>query len=111
MYEIILSLIHFSAYKYLKDIDFDTENHIGMLLTQTSTVVAGWKQIASKYGMDKLKIKSLGNDPEPGKRTLEYLVSRNPNLTVYDFCKTLKEHDIGRLDIVDALRGHLSVSS
>lgn len=111
LYEVILSLIHFSAYKCLSDIDLDTQDRIEMLLTQTSSVRAGWRHIAFRYGMDQVKIKSLENDSEAGKRTLEYLRSCNPNLTVYDFCKTLKEHSIRRLEIVNELRGHLSVPS
>ena len=111
MREVILSLIHFSVYKCLRDIDLDTQDQIELLLTQTSSIVAGWRQIAFKYGMGQLKITSLENDPEAGKRTLEYLRSSKPDLFVYDFCKTLKEHNIRRLDIVNALRGHLSVPS
>ena len=65
--------------------------------------------MAFKYGMGHVKIKSLENDPEAGKKTLEYLGASNPDLTVYDFCKTLKEHNIRRLDIVKELLGHLSV--
>ena len=67
--------------------------------------------MAFKYGMDQLKIKYLENDPEAGKKTLEYLGASNPDLIVYDFCKTLKKHNIRRLDIVKELLGHLSVPS
>ena len=67
--------------------------------------------MAFKYGMDQLKIKSVENDQEAGQKTLEYLEASNPNLHVYDFCKTLKEHNIRRLDIVNELLGHLSVPS
>ena len=67
--------------------------------------------MAFKYGMDHLKIKSLENDREAGKKTLDYLQSSNPDLTVYDFCKTLKEYEIRRLDIVKELLNHLSVPS
>ena len=97
-------------YRNLRDIDLDTRDRIELLLTQPSH--AGWRQIAFKYGMDQLRIKSLENDPEAaGKRTLEYILSTNPDLTVYNFCKTLKEHKIRRLEIVNELRGHLSVPS
>ena len=106
-----MSFLHFSVYKCLSDVDLDTRDRIEILLTQTRGILAGWRQIAFKYGMEQLKIKSLENDPEAGKTTLEFLLSINPVLTVYDFCKTLKEHNIRRLDIVNALQGHLSVSS
>ena len=105
---VILSLIHFIVYKCLRDIDLDTRDRIELLLIQPSSVLAGWRQIAFKYGMDQLRIKSLENDPEAaGKSTLEYILSTNPDLTVYNFCKTLKERNIRRLDIVNELRGHL----
>jgi len=100
-----------SAYKCLKDVDLNTQDRIEDLLTQKSFGSGGWRQIAFKYEMDQLKIKSLENDPEPGKKTLEYLRTSNPDLKVYDFCKTLKEHNIRRLDIVKELLGHLSVPS
>lgn len=61
--------------------------------------------------MDRLNINSLENDSEAGKKTLDYLGSSKPDLTVYEFCKTLKEHSIRRLDIVKELLGHLSVPS
>jgi len=74
-----LSLIH-----------LDTQDRIADLLTQKSYGSGGWRQIASKYKMDQLKIKSLENDPEAGKKTLEYLRTSNPDLKVYGFCKALK---------------------
>lgn len=67
--------------------------------------------IASWYRMDQHKIKNLENDPEAGKKVLEYLGSSNPDLTVYEFCKTLKTREIKRLDIVKELLEHLSVPS
>ena len=104
-----MSLIRFSGYKCLKDIDFDTQDRIGDLLTAESFASGGWRQIASKYKMDKVKIKLLENDPEVGRKILEYLRSSNPDLTVYEFCKVLKEDRVRRLDIVKELEGHLSV--
>ena len=106
---VILFLIDLIVYKCLKDIDISTRDQIEDLLTQKSYGSGGWRQVAFKYGMDQLKIKSLEKDPEAGKKTLEYLGATNPDLTVYDLCKTLKEYK--RLDIVKELRGHLSVPS
>ena len=67
--------------------------------------------MAAKYGMDELDIKLLEKDREAGEKTLDYLRSSHPDLTVYDFCKALKDHSIKRLDIVKELLGHLSVPS
>ena len=108
---VILSLIHFPEYKCLKDIDISTRDRIEDLLTQKRYGLGRWREVAFTYGMDQLKIKSLENDQEAGQKTLEYLEASNPNLHVYDFCKTLKEHNIRRLDIVNELLGHLSVPS
>ena len=111
MHEVILSLIHFSELKCLRDIDLDTREQIGDLLTLESYGSGGWRQIASKYKLGWLKIKMLEKDSEPGKKTLEFLRSTQPDLTVYDFCKALKEESVKRLDIVKELQGHLSVSN
>ena len=64
--------------------------------------------MAHKYKMDQVHIDALRNDPEAGSKTLGYLESAVPELTVYDFCETLKEHHIRRLDIVKALENHFS---
>jgi len=111
LHEVISSLIHFSAYKYLKDIHLETRDRIANYLNQERSDFAGWRQVVTKYGMDQVKIKFLENDPEAGEKTLDYLHAINPDLTVYDFCKTLKEHSIRRHDIVNELQGHLSVPS
>ena len=65
--------------------------------------------MAYKYEMDQLDIKSLEDDPKAGSKTVEYLNASQPYLTVYDFCKALKEYNIRRLDIVKELLDHLSV--
>ncbi len=109
--KVILSLIRFPGYKYLNEIDPNTQDRIETLLTQKRHSLGGWRQIAFKYRMDQLNIKSLQDDQEAGRKTMEYLDSHNPYLTVYDFCKALKEYSIRRLDIVKELLGHLSVSS
>jgi len=110
-HEVILSLIHFSAYKYLKDIDLETRDRIANYLNQERYGFEGWRQVVTKYGMDQFKMKFLENDPVAGEKTLDYLHAINPDLTVYDFCKTLKEHSIGHLYFLNELRGHLSVPS
>lgn len=105
---IIYFLLHFSGYKYFNEIDPITQDRIGTLLKQRIHARGGWRQIAFKYGMDQLSIRSLQDDPEAGTKTLEYVLSLNPCLTVYEFCKTLKD-SVGRFDIVKELLSHLSV--
>lgn len=66
--------------------------------------------MAVKYEMDHLDIDVLKDDPDAGSKTLSFLESANPELKVYDFCKTLKEYNIRRNDIVQILLDHLSVA-
>ena len=49
-------------------------------------------QLAIKYKMEKHKIFALENNlGTAGKEVIEFLTTSNPELTVYDFCKNLKE--------------------
>ena len=62
--------------------------------------------MAFKYKMDLnyLNSKRSGNQ---GEEVIAYLMASNPNLSVYSFCKTLKEDSIRRLDIVAELSSYL----
>ena len=73
------------------------------------TGAGGWKQVAFKYKMDEDDISSLEKSQDAGACVIEFLRAQNPELTVYDFCKTLKEPNIRRLDIVQELLSHLSL--
>ena len=55
------------------------------------------------------QIGTLDNSKEPGNLVLEFLKGSMPNLTVYDFCKMLKEDNMKRLDIVKHLEDHFLV--
>ena len=101
-------------YKSLTDVqqqDLQIYEGVGCLLSQKIHSLGGWREVAHKYGMDRISIKALRNDPEAGSKTLSFLESVVPELTVYDFCKTLKEHHIRRLDIVQELENHFSASA
>ena len=98
-------------YKSLTDVqqqDFKTYERVGHLLSQKKYGLGGWREVAHKYGMDQFCIDALENDPEAGSKTLGFLEAAVPELTVYDFCETLKEHHIRRLDIVKKLENHFS---
>ena len=99
------------AYKSLRDVqqeEFQTYERVGRLLSQEIHGLGGWREVAHKYKMNQVHIDALRNDPEAGSITLAFLESAVPELTVYDFCKTLKEHHIRRLDIVQELENHFS---
>ena len=99
---------------YLTDVqqeDFQTYERVGHLLSQKKYGQGGWREVAHKYGMDQSCIDALENDPEAGSKTLGFLEAAVPELTVYDFCETLKEHHIRRLDIVQEIENHFSYSA
>jgi len=96
-------------YKCLTQIDDKTQSNVETLLTKKIPGLGGWKQVAIKYDMDEVTRDSLEDSSDAGKITIGYLKATNPYLTVYEFCKTLKERNIRRFDIVKELLGHLSV--
>ena len=101
-------------YKSLTDVcleDFQTYERVGCLLSLKAHGLGGWRGVAHKYKMDQVHIDALRSDPEAGSKTLAFLESAVPELTVYDFCKTLKEHHIMRLDIVQELQNHFSAQA
>ena len=52
---------------------------------------------------------ALDNSKEPGKDVMEFLMGSKPDLTVYSFCKVLKEDKIERFDIAKLLEKHLLI--
>ena len=69
----------------------------------------GYRQIAADYGMKEQEVRGLENSRQPGQDVLEFLRGSNTNLTVYSFCKKLKEDNMKRFDIVRVLEDHLSI--
>lgn len=59
--------------------------------------------------MQDNRIAALDNSKEPGKDVLEFLMGTKPNLTVYSFCKVLKEDILSRFDIAKLLEDHLLI--
>lgn len=98
-------------YKCLRQIDDKTQSKVETLLTKRIHGLGGWKQVAIKYDMDEVDRDSLEGSPDAGKTTIAYVKATNPDLTVYEFCKTLKERNIRRFDIIKELLGHLSALS
>jgi len=100
-----------ARYKLLIEVfqnSLDLQERVEKLLAKKVQGVGGWKHVAFNYKMDELDISSLEGSQEPGKSVIEYLKANNTELTVYEFCKTLKESNIRRLDIVKELLDHLS---
>lgn len=101
----------FPGFKQLSEIRLtDAGDRLEKLLSIKIHGLGGWKQVAIKYKMDELNIKLLEGDPQAGASVLTYLAAHNPDLTVYEFCKFLKESNIRRHDIVKGLLDHLSVT-
>lgn len=95
--------------KYLAELDHSTTEKVGVLLQNRKFGLGGWREVAAKYELEPYRIDQLSSSKEPGKLVLEYVTGSKPNLTVYDFCKVLKEDNIKRFDIVKALEDHLLV--
>ena len=89
--------------------DLNTKNKVETLLTKKIHGLGGWRQVADKYEMDEVDIDSLEGSQDAGKTIISYLKATNPDLKVYEFCKTLKERNIRRLDIIKELLSQLSV--
>lgn len=95
--------------KRLADVDYNIIEEICVLLQTKESVLGGWREVAAAYGLERYKIDVLGNSKEPGKSVMEFATGTRPNLTVYDFCKVLKEKPIKRLDVVNILEDHFLV--
>lgn len=67
----------------------------------TVTGAGGWKKVAHKYNMREVDIDNLERSQKAGEDVIAYLKSAKPDLTVYEFCKSLK--DIHRNDIIKSL--------
>ncbi|KAL9971593.1 hypothetical protein ACROYT_G017773 [Oculina patagonica] len=95
--------------KYLREVDLNIRDEIATHLENQSHVLGGWRKLAAKYKMEDHLIGGLANVRQPGREVMEFLRASKPDLTVYSFCKTLKEKDMKRFDIVKVLEGYLSI--
>ncbi|XP_068702628.1 uncharacterized protein [Montipora foliosa] len=85
--------------------NFNIREKVEKLLCKEISGCPAWKQVASSYNHEDLS--SFARCKNPGEEVIEFLLSSNPNLSVYNFCKKLKEKRIRRLDIVTALEDFL----
>ena len=90
--------------------DINIKDVIAALLESKKVGLGDCRQVAARYDMDEIQIGVLVNSKEPGKDLLEYIFAYRPNLTVYEFCKILKEDKVKRFDIVKKLENHFLVS-
>ena len=93
----------------MADVDISTRDKIAVLLENKRYGLGGCREVAAEYGMEDHQIGALSNSKEPGKDVMEFLMGSKPNLTVYDFCKFLKENKIKRFDVVKILEDHFLV--
>ena len=89
--------------------DITTRDEIASLLENKIFGLGGCRQVAAIYGMKEHQVESLKNSKEPGKDVLDFLKGFKPNLTVYNFCKELKEDKIERFDVVQKLEDHFLI--
>ena len=104
----------FSGLKRLAELDVGIMDRLALLLETRKHGCGDWRTIGSNYDMEGPGIAALDNAAlnagDRGKAVLEFVKATRPNLTVYDFCKTLKEDNFKRLDIVEQLEKHFLVS-
>ncbi|XP_068702633.1 uncharacterized protein [Montipora foliosa] len=97
-----------TRYSLLEEVfkeNFNTREKVEKLLCKEISGCPAWKQVASSYKHEDLS--SFARCKNPGEEVIDFLLSSNPNLSVYNFCKKLKEKSIRRLDIVAALEDFL----
>lgn len=100
----------FSGLKLLAELDINTRDEVAVLLESKRSILRGYRHVAAKFGMKKQQIVALDSYKEPGKDVMAFLEGSQPDLTVYSFCKALKEDKIGRFDIVKILENHFLIS-
>ena len=107
------SLIFTSGPKCLSEVDFHTMDPVPSLLGSENLGLVDWRGIGSKYGMNRFMINELANaaPSERGRGVLAFLQTSQPSMTVYEFCRTLKEESFKRFDIVKELENHFLVES
>ena len=96
------------GFKYLADVfrdNWEIENTVEKLLEDTHAGTGGWEEVAHSFGICEEYRDFLEQLQEGGRGVIDHLKIFYPPLTVYDFCKYLK--DIKRNDIIIALSDHL----
>ena len=96
------------GFKYLAEVfrdNWEIKDRVEKLLEDTHAGTGGWEEVAHRFGMREEHRDSLERLQEGGRGVIDYLTMVYPELTVYDFCKYLK--DITRNDIIIALSDHL----
>lgn len=96
-----------SELKLLLDISFPRKQRIGLLLNHKTPDVGNWRDVGDHYGMNREILDDLKGKDTRGEEVIDYLNSRSPDLTVFDFCDFLKA--IKQFKIVDVLSSELTV--
>ena len=90
--------------------DSDLLNKVGTLLNKKSPGIRNWRNLAYKLGVPNKVYEEFdpdANSPRrrPTKMMLEWLRSKNPDMTVNELRRALKEID--RNDALEILDGYL----
>ena len=96
------------GFKYLTEVFRDNlliQERVEKLLENTHAGTGGWKEVAHKYEMSEETRDFVEQLQDRGECVIDYVKTAYPELTVYEFCKYLK--DIKRNDIMKALADHL----
>ena len=96
------------GYKLLTELNIDSQNEIKLRLQNNTPGVKNWKNVGENYGMSPIQLGAIALDQDRADHVIQYIFTSHPKLTVYDFCKYLKE--INRNDIVEQLRDDLTTT-
>ena len=90
------------------DLGVEVKQKISNMLDNASYGVGGSKQLAAVYQMNKADIRGLSKQAKPAEQVLEFIGSKFPALTVYEFCMKLHYNkSLQRNDVVQVLSDYL----
>ena len=105
----LIFLFPFPGYRKLSEVfesDLNLKETVAKLLEkETFACRKAYKHVAVHFNMKDVDY--LERRYNPGEDVLVYLEACYPDLTVYHFCKVLKDNNIRRFDIVNKLVGYL----
>ena len=96
------------GYKLVTELNIVSRNEIKLRLQNNTPGVGNWKNVGEKYGMSQIQLGAMESDQDRTDKVIQYISCSRPKLTVYEFCKYLKE--IERNDIVEQLRDDLTTT-
>lgn len=89
----------------MRDTSEDIQDRIGVILSARTPGVSNWRHVGSNYEIDSAILNSLEGDR--GRQVLDMILTKFPDLTVFEFCEFLKTQN--HMKLVKELEGQLFV--